>query len=77
MSRVRARIDGRPPPPPPLELAAPGPRGEPAVVLDDQGQPGYQGHAGRWHGGGWLPGAAGGVLGGLLLGRLFGGGDAL
>jgi hypothetical protein len=74
MSRVRARAEGREPPPPPPNLASPGRSGEPAVVLNDQGNPEYQGHAGRWQRGSWLPAAAGGVLGGLLLGRIFGGG---
>jgi hypothetical protein len=69
MSRARARIDGHEPPPPPAELAAPGPRGEPAVVVNDQGEADYEGHSGRWHGGGWVPGA----IGGFLLGRMLGG----
>ncbi|MDP8976070.1 MAG: hypothetical protein M3N28_06875, partial [Actinomycetota bacterium] len=57
MARVRARVDGREPPPPPPELSVPGPNQEPAVVVDERGEPAYAGYGGGWYGGGgWFGG---------------------
>jgi hypothetical protein len=77
MSRVRARLDGREPPPPPADLRQPGRHDEPAVALDERGQPGYVGRDGftgygPFYGGGWFTGANG-LVTGLLLGSLLGG----
>ncbi len=71
MSRVRARIDGRAPPPPPPELARTGPNQEPAVVVDERGEPAYAGYGGGWYGGGgWF---GGDLLTGILIGSALGG----
>ncbi|HEX2023612.1 MAG TPA: hypothetical protein VHF00_02840 [Acidimicrobiales bacterium] len=71
-ARARARIDGREPPPPPTELRAQGPRGEPAVEIDDYGRPAYMGYGGGWYGGGFFGGSD--LFTGLLLGSMLGGG---
>ena len=73
MSRARSRIDGREPPPPPPELARPGRSNEPALDVDERGQPTYVGYASPFYGGGWF-GAGGGLFTGLLLGQMLGGG---
>lgn len=76
MSRAKAIVDGREPPPPPAELTRPGRRGEPAVDIDDDGQPAYVGaggFGGPFYGGGWF-GGGGGLLTGLFLGQMLGGG---
>lgn len=73
MSRARARVDGREPPPPPPELASTGPNQEPAVVVDERGEPAYAGYGGGWYGGGgWFGG--GDLLSGILIGSMLGGG---
>ncbi len=73
MARARARVDGREPPPPPPELAAAGPNREPAVVVDERGEPAYAGYGGGWYGGGgWFGG--GDMLTGILIGSALGGG---
>ena len=72
MARARARIDGRDPPAPPPELATTGPNREPAVVVDDRGEPAYAGYGGGWYGGGWFGG--GDLLTGILIGGALGGG---
>ena len=71
MARVRARVDGREPPPPPPELARTGPNQEPAVVVDERGEPAYAGYGGGWYGGGgWF---GGDLLTGILIGSALGG----
>ncbi len=71
MARARARVDGREPPPPPPELAKVGPNREPAVVVDDRGEPAYAGYGGGWYGGGgWF---GGDLLTGILIGSALGG----
>ncbi|MBA2750698.1 MAG: hypothetical protein H0U41_00450 [Actinobacteria bacterium] len=73
MARARARVDGREPPPPPPELASPGAHQEPAVVVDERGEPAYAGYGGGWYGGGgWFGG--GDMLTGILIGSALGGG---
>jgi hypothetical protein len=77
MARARARIDGREPPPPPDELRRPGLHDEPAVDVDERGEPTYVGRDGfagygPFYGGGWFMGANG-LFTGLLLGSLLGG----
>jgi hypothetical protein len=71
MSRARARVDGREPPPPPPVLQQTGPRGEPAVELDEGRNPVYVGFPAPFRSG-WF-GVGGGLFGGLLLGSMFGG----
>ena len=74
MDRARARIEGREPPAPPEKLTRPGRHEEPALDLDDRGQPVYVGYGGMpWYGGGWF-GGGGSLLTGLLLGGMLGGG---
>jgi hypothetical protein len=73
MARARAIIEGREPPAPPADLSQPGRRGEPAVDLDDRGQPVYIGFGSPFYGGGWF-GGGGGLLTGLFLGQMLGGG---
>jgi hypothetical protein len=70
MSRVRAILDDRPPPEPPTTLRRPGPRGEPAIILDDRERPAYEGSPASFRSG-WFGG--GGLIGGLLLGSMMGG----
>jgi hypothetical protein len=72
MDRARATIDGRPPPPPPPDLSRPGRRGEPALEMDDRGEPAYAGFGSPFYGGGWF-GGGGGLLTGLFLGQMLGG----
>ena len=72
MSRAKARLDGREPPPPPPELARPGRHEEPALEVDDRGDPRYVGFGSPFYGGGWF-GAGGGLLTGLFLGQMLGG----
>jgi hypothetical protein len=77
LARAKARIDGREPPPPPDELRQPGRHDEPALDLDEQGEPRYVGRDGfagygPFYGGGWFMGGNG-LLTGLLLGSLLGG----
>jgi hypothetical protein len=76
MTRARARIEGREPPPPPEELRRPGRHDEPALDVDETGQPVYVGYPGGFYGGGgWFGGGGGGgLLTGLLLGQMLGGG---
>ena len=76
MSRARARVEGREPPRPPEDLARPGRHDEPALDVDDDGQPVYVGYPGGFYGGGgWFGGGGGGgLLTGLLLGQMLGGG---
>lgn len=71
MARARAIVEGRTPPAPPPVLQTSGPRGEPAVELDERLNPVYVGHAAPFRAG-WF-GASGGLFGGLLLGTMFGG----
>jgi LPXTG-motif cell wall-anchored protein len=71
MARARARVDGREPPPPPPELASVGSQQEPAVVVDERGEPSYAGYGGGWYGGGWFGG--GDLLTGILIGQALGG----
>jgi hypothetical protein len=70
MARARAEIEGRRPPAPPAALQQPGPRGEPAVRLDERQRPTYVGSTEPFRAG-WF--AGGGLLGGLLLGPMLGG----
>ncbi len=75
--RTRARLDGREPPPPPDELRRPGLHDEPALDVDEQGEPRYVGRDGfagygPFYGGGWFMGGNG-LLTGLLLGSRLGG----
>src|SRR3954454_25335772 len=70
MARARASIDGRTPPPPPPHLQQPGPRGEPAIGLDDRDTPTYVGSPAPFRSG-WFGG--GGLLGGMFFGPLIGG----
>ena len=76
MTRARARIEGREPPRPPEELSRPGRHDEPALDVDETGQPVYVGYPGGFYGGGgWFGGGGGGgLLTGLLLGQMLGGG---
>ncbi|MDP9071122.1 MAG: hypothetical protein M3N68_07525, partial [Actinomycetota bacterium] len=75
MNRARARVEGREPPPPPTELARPGRHDEPALEVDERGEPVYAGYGGPFYGGGgWFGGGGGGLLTGLLLGQMLGGG---
>lgn len=72
MSRARALIEGREPPPPPSELQHQGRHDEPALTMDQQGQPTYVGTGTFYGGGGWF-GGGGGLFSGLLLGSMLGG----
>jgi hypothetical protein len=77
MARARARIEGREPPPPPDELQRPGRHDEPAVDVDERGEPTYVGRDGftgygPFYGGGWFMGTNG-LFTGLLLGSMLGG----
>ena len=76
MSRARARAEGREPPPPPEELTRPGRHDEPAIEVDERGEPAYAGRGGGFYGGGgWFGGGgSGGLLTGLILGQMLGGG---
>jgi hypothetical protein len=71
MSRARAILEERRPPEPPTTLRRPGPRGEPAIVLDDGERPAYEGSPASFRSG-WF-GGGGGLIGGLLLGSMMGG----
>jgi hypothetical protein len=71
MARARAVVEGRTPPAPPPVLQSTGPRGEPAVELDDRLNPVYVGNSATFRSG-WF-GVGGGLFGGLLLGSMFGG----
>ncbi|CAN5188337.1 hypothetical protein BH24ACT1_BH24ACT1_13360 [soil metagenome] len=73
MNRARARVEGREPPPPPEELRVPGRHDEPALDVDDRGEPVYAGGT-PFYGGGWYGGGGGGLFTGLLLGQMLGGG---
>jgi DnaJ-domain-containing protein 1 len=76
MARVRAVLEGRPPPAPPPTLQHPGPRGEPAVTVDDHDQPVNAGSPVSFRSG-WF-GVGGGLFTGLLFGSMlddFGGDD--
>jgi hypothetical protein len=68
MSRVRARLDDRPPPGPPASLRTPGSRGEPAIELDDRAHPTYAGSRAPFTSGWFSVGS--GIFGGLLLGSV-------
>ena len=70
MARARASVDGRPSPAPPPQLQQPGPRGEPAVGVDESDSPTYVGSPAQFRTG-WFGG--GGLLGGMLFGPLMGG----
>jgi hypothetical protein len=72
MDRVKARIDGREPPPPPEDLTRRGRHDEPAMDLDERGEPMYVGYGSPFYGGGWF-GGGGGLLTGLFLGQMLGG----
>ncbi|MGI8808912.1 MAG: hypothetical protein ACR2KK_13945 [Acidimicrobiales bacterium] len=75
MARARARIDGREPPPPPESLTRPGRHDEPALDVDERGEPVYVGYGGMpWYGGGGWFGGGSGMLTGLMLGQMLGGG---
>lgn len=75
MARARARIDGREPPPPPENLTRPGRHDEPALDVDERGEPVYVGYGGMpWYGGGGWFGGGSGLLTGLMLGQMLGGG---
>ena len=75
MDRARARIEGREPPPPPEKLTRPGRHDEPALDVDERGEPVYVGYGGMpWYGGGGWFGGGGGLLTGLMLGGMLGGG---
>ncbi len=75
MARARARIDGREPPPPPETLTRPGRHDEPALDVDERGEPVYVGYGGMpWYGGGGWFGGGSGLLTGLMLGQMLGGG---
>ena len=69
MSRARALVDGRPLPAPPPQLQRPGPRGEPAVAVDDRDAPTYVGSPAPFRSG-WF---GGGLLGGMFFGPMIGG----
>ena len=71
MARARAIIDGRKPPEPPPHLRRRGPRGEPAIELDDGDAPTYVGSRAPFRSG-WF-GGGGGLLGGMFFGPLIGG----
>jgi hypothetical protein len=73
MSRARARVEGREPPPPPEELARPGAHDEPALRVDERGEPVYAGSREPFYGGGGWFGGGGGMLSGLLIGHILGG----
>jgi hypothetical protein len=69
MSRARAVVEGRPLPAPPPQLQQPGPRGEPAVTVDERDAPTYVGSPAPFRTG-WF---GGGLLGGLFFGPMIGG----
>lgn len=71
MSRARAIVAGHEPPPPPDDLRRRGRHDEPALDVDEYGQPVYVG-AGPFYGGSWF-GGGGGLFSGLLLGSMLGG----
>jgi hypothetical protein len=71
MSRVRAILAGRRPPDPPEPLQHPGPRGEPAVGVDDGHRPVYIDSPAGFRSG-WFS-AGGGLFSGLLMGSMLGG----
>jgi hypothetical protein len=70
MARARATLEGRPPPEPSRPLRQPGLGGEPAVRLDERGEPVYVGSPATFSSG-WFSG--GGLFGNLLLGSMLGG----
>jgi hypothetical protein len=70
MARARATLEGRPPPEPSPTLRRRGPAGEPAVRVDDRGEPVYVGTPATFSSG-WFGG--GGFFGNLLLGSMLGG----
>ena len=70
MARARATLEGRPPPEPSRTLRHRGPGGEPAVGLDERGEPVYVGSPATFSSG-WFGG--GGFFGNLLLGSMVGG----
>lgn len=71
MARARAVLDGRPAPPLPARLQYQGPRGEPAVGVDEGNNPRYVGSPASFQSG-WF--AAGpGLFGGLFIGSILGG----
>jgi hypothetical protein len=72
MSRARAILDGRQPPPPPAQLQHQGPRGEPAVDVDEGNNPRYVGSPASFQSGWFAVGP--GLFGGLLMGSILGGG---
>ncbi len=69
MSRAKAIVQGYPAPEPPPNLQHPGPRGEPAVRIDEDDRPAYVGapitFQSEWF-------SAGGLLGGLMMGSALG-----
>lgn len=69
MARARAAVEGREPPVPPQELTRRGRHDEPALDLDEYGQPVYVGSGSPFYGGGWF-GGGGGLFSGLLLGSM-------
>ena len=69
MARARATVEGREAPAPPPELTRRGRHDEPALDLDEYGQPVYVGYGTPFYGGGWF-GGGGGVFSGLLLGSM-------
>ena len=71
MARVRAELDGRPLPAPPARLQHHGPRGEPAVTVDDANTPHYLGTPTSFRSGWFALGP--GLFGGLLIGSILGG----
>ena len=66
MSRAHAILEGRRLPSPPQSLRRPGPRGEPAVDVDERQRPVYVDSPAPFRSG-WFA-AGGGLLGELLLG---------
>ena len=68
MSRVRAILDGHQLPGPPSTLQTRGPRGEPAIELEDGDRPAYSGTRFPFTSG-WF-GIGGGLFGGLILGSI-------
>lgn len=72
MARARAILDGRSAPPPPDRLQHQGPRGEPAIGVDEGNNPRYEGSPASFQSGWFVAGP--GLFGGLLLGSILGGG---
>ena len=71
MARARAIVEGRRPPEPPARLQDRGPRGEPAIQLDEGRNPVYVDSDAPFRSG-WFAGS-GGMFGGLLFGSVLGG----